>query len=291
MTSLETGRDVTDEELGALSTLHGAGLDEFRSRWERLSEARRAAAITTLGERERHHARLDFVSIYALALADPSPDVRGGAAAAIEEDQNAVLLEQLVNLLTEDPDASVRRNAATALARYAYRAEVGELPESALQRTRAALLSALRSEAEPSDVRAAALGSVGYFSDAEVRGELRVRYDNAQTRLGALRGMGHSADPRWLDVILATFNDDEADAREEAARAAGEIEDERALAALADLVDDPSTDVRLAALRSLGQIGGEEAREALIYALGDGSPLIRGAAERALEAVGDDPLA
>jgi HEAT repeat protein len=216
--------------------------------------------------------------------------VRGGAAAAIEEDQNAVLLEQLANLLAADPDASVRRNAANALARYAYRAEVGELPKSALHRTRTALLSALRSEAEQPDVRAAALGSAGYFSDDEVRGELRVRSDDEQTRLGALRGMGHSADPRWLDVILAAVTDDEEEAREEAARAAGEIEDERAVGALADLVDDPSTDVRLAALRSLGQIGGEQAREALIYALGDQSPLIRDAAERALEVLDDDPL-
>ena len=40
------------------------------------------------------------------------------------EDQNAVLLEKLATLLADDPDPGVRRNAATGLAAYAYRAEV-----------------------------------------------------------------------------------------------------------------------------------------------------------------------
>ncbi len=280
--SFVAGRSLSETELGALSSLSQAGRELFRATWSGLEAELRASLLPVLSAVERHDARLDFTAVYQVALADPDPEVRQSALAAIVADDSATLLDAVLDLLKSDPSEDVRAAAASALAPYAYRAEVGELPSSLAARIERALLETTRAQSQPERVRAAALGSLGYFSDEQAQEQLAGGYQQPWARLGALRGMGRSADPRWLPRLLDSFRSDDPAEREEAARAAGELEDARAVSALVDLIEDPSIDVRLAALRALGQIGGEEAREALLYAIGDESEVIRSAAERAL---------
>jgi HEAT repeat protein len=203
------------------------------------------------------------------------------------------LLERLEKLLVEDDDADVRAAAAAALQSFAQRAELGELTDEQAARLRQTLLETIHRPGERQDVRAEALATIGYFSDPTVSRELGAAFHDEATRLYSLRGMGHSADPTWVDTILEQVEHPDDPIREAAAAALGEIGEERAVPALTDLIDDPALPVRLAAIAALGEIGGGEAREALVYALEDKDESIRDAAEAALEALDffDDPLA
>jgi HEAT repeat protein len=238
--------------------------------------------LLVLSVAERDDVRLDFVPIYALGLTDPDAEVRRSAAAAIVADDAASLLGSLLSVLRTDPSADVRQAAASALAGYALRGEVGELPEAEAERIRSDLLATARNLSEAAAVRSASLGAVGYFSDAQVQDELRSAHGDPALRLGALRGMGRSADARWIDMVRESLDSDDSFEREEAARAAGEIEDESLVPGLVDAIDDSIVDVSLAAVRSLGQIASDEAREALAYAATGESTVLREAAERAL---------
>src|SRR5919206_195205 len=102
--------------------------------------------------------------------------------------------------------------------------------------------------------------ALGYFSDVETAETLAAGFSDPDLRLGAVRGMGRSADPRWTDRLMPVLGSDDPAMREEAARALGEIEDERAVTPLAELVDDPVMQVRLAVIQALGHIRGDDAR-------------------------------
>jgi HEAT repeat protein len=209
------------------------------------------------------------------------------------EDDSSWLLEQLLTTLAEDPDASVRAAAAGGLEPFAQRAELGDLTTEDTERVRAGLLKSLHRSDEREDVRAAALAALGFFSDQEAQRELQRGFNEESLRLAALRGMGNSADPSWLDLILEQFDDANDDLREVAATAAGDIGDEEAVPELVNLIDDPAHGVRLAAIEALGTIGGTEAREALVYALSDERSSIREAAQAAIDELDfyEDPLA
>jgi len=280
--SFAAGRDLTAEELGAFSNLAPDAERALSSMWSALTTEQRSTLCMVLGEAERQDLRLDFNAVYAVALRDPDPDVRASAAGAIVEDPSARLLDPLLAAASADASAEVRAAAAGALAPYALRAEVGDLAPPAAERIQAVLLAALNDQQAAPPIRSNALASLGYLSDAGAQQALEQGYREQPLRVGALRGMGRSADPRWLRPLLESLGSRDAAEREEAARAAGEIEDERAVSSLADAVDDPVTDVRLAAIEALGRIGGEDAREALLYAAQDPNAIVRDAAERAL---------
>ena len=141
-------------------------------------------------------------------------------------------------------------------------------------------------------MRREALASVGYLDSLAVERAIEVGFEDDAFQLWAMRAMGRTANPDWLDTLT-----DEAGIQTrpcgEVARAAGELADERATETVAELVDDPELEVRLAAIKALGLIGGDEARETLIYALEDERPVIREAAERAINELeeDEDPLA
>jgi HEAT repeat protein len=292
LASSAAGRPLTHEERGAFSNLARDDESALAEAWSELSEEQRSTLVTALSEAERADVRLDYNAAYAVALRDPSAEVRRAAAGAIVEDPSARLLEPLLDTLAGDPSAETRSAAAVALAPYALRAEVAELPARDGERIRSVLLAAAESPEASRDVRSNALAALGYFSEPTAQDALRRGYAQPELRAGALRGIGRSADPRWISSLIASLGADDAQEREEAARAAGEIGDERAVSALVDAVDDPVTDVRLAVVEALGRIGGEEAREALLYVAEDPNAAVREAAERALEELEleEDPL-
>lgn len=287
------GSGPASEHLGGLSHLLPAEVDRFRAAWEPLSERQKLALLDALTTAEGASLRLDFNAIYHLGTEDANAGVRQRAIESTVEDESVWLLERLLKLLVEDDDADVRSAAAMALQPFAQRAELGELTDEQAARLRQMLLETIHRPGERQDVRSEALETIGFFSDATVSRELGAAFHDDATRLHALRGMGHSADPTWVDTILELLEDSDDVIRAAAAAALGEIGEERAVPALIDLIDDPAMPVRLAAIGALGEIGGEEAREALVYALEDKDEEIREAAESALETLDffDDPLA
>ena len=280
-------------EVDSLSMLEGSDLDRFREVWRGLPAAARARLIRALLGAAQQRLRLDFSALNRLALDDEDPRVRLAGVECALEDRSPALLARLLELLRTDPRPEVRAAAAEDLARFALRAELEDLDAESARQVRTSLLETVRQDTEHGRVRGSALAALGYFSDVAMMEELATAFSTPELRLGAVRAMGRSADPRWTDRLMPVLGADDPEMRVEAARAIGEIEDERAVTPLVEVIDDPVQEVRLAVIEALGHIGGDEAREALLYAAEDDEEAIRQAAGKALEEIEEveqDPL-
>jgi hypothetical protein len=285
--------ELEPELIGALSHLLSTDLEAVAKAWRSLSVERRLEILTQLNQSERQNARQDFNAIYGVAIADAEPRVRRLAIDSIVTENGPMHLERLVSLSTDDPDPYVREAAVVRMAPFALMAELGELPEPWADRLRDLLLGIHEDDDAPIGVRREALASVGYLDSLAVERAIEVGFEEDAFQLWAMRAMGRTANPDWLDTLTDEAAHPDPAVRQEVARAIGELADERGTGTVADLVDDAELEVRLAAIKSLGQIGGDEARETLIYALEDERDIIREAAERAINELDEDedPLA
>ena len=281
---------LPEPEVASLAVLEAEDLDRFREVWTKLPAAARIRLLRGLRGAADKRLWLDFNALNRLALDDEDPSVRLAGIQATVEDRSLALMNRLIEVLRHDPHLELRAAAAEDLARFTLLAELADLDADASTHLRAQLSEVVHDEQEDQHVRGAALG---YFSDAPMMEQLATAFATPALRLGAVRGMGRSADPRWTDRLMPVLGSDDPQMRVEAARALGEIEDERAVTPLIELIDDPEQDVRLAVIDALGRIGTDEAREALVYAAEDPQDAIREAAEAALEAIDEaemDPL-
>jgi HEAT repeat protein len=283
---------LTVQQLDALNVLEGDDLDRFREAWETLDPDARRELIEWLRASADERQRLDFSPINLVALHDPMPEVRLTAVQAAFEDRSPALMDRLLELLRTDPSPDVREAAADDVARFALLGELGDLDADQTRRVRQALVDAVHDPSEEARVRSTALGAAGYFTDRDMAQMLGAGFTNPDLELGAVRGMGRSADPRWTEQLLTVLDNPSPRLRLEAVRALGEIEDERAVDALSELTDDSDEAVQLAVIRALGDIGGDEARDTLLYLLEDGNQVVREAAEEAIRQLEfyEDPL-
>lgn len=290
--SIRTEAPLSVEELDALSVLEAPALDTFSEAWQALSPTSKRTLVNALHAAAEERPRLDFSSLNRLALNDADDGVRLAAVQAALEDRSPRLLRRLLELLRSDPSSEVREAAAEDAARFALLAELGDLDADLTSLVRNELTASLRDPEETASVRGAALAALGYFSDAEIMELLAGAFTTPELRIGAVRGMGRSADPRWTDRLLPVLGSEGPHLRLQAALALGEIEDDRAVGPLSEVVDDPDQEVRLAVIQALGAIGGDEARETLLYLLEETDPVIREAAERAIRELEfyEDPL-
>jgi HEAT repeat protein len=293
MQSVAEQGPMPQAEVDALSMLEGGDLDRFREVWQRLPAGARARLIRALQTAAMQRLRLDFSALNRLALEDADSQVRLAGVQAAIEDRAPALVVKLLELVTSDTSVDVRAAAAEDLARFTLLGELGDLDPGLTARLRARLQEVLLDASQAPRVRGSALAALGYFSDTDAAEQLAAGFSNPDLRLGAVRAMGRSADPRWTDRLMPVLGSEDPQLRQEAARALGEIEDERAVTPLVEIVDDPVTEVRLAVIQALGHIGGEDAREALLYLAEAPDDAIREAAEHALEeieAAEGDPL-
>lgn len=279
--------------LDALSVLEGADLQRFREVWLKLPAPARARLIIALRGAAEQRLRLDFAALNLLALEDPDAQVRLAGVQAAIEDRGRPLLRKLLQLVTSDPSFDVRWAAAEDLSRFTLLCELEDLDAETSEEVKRVLRAVVDDQSQAPKVRTSALAALGYFSDTDTAEALARGFLDPTLRVGAVRGMGRTADPRWTDRLMPVLGSDDPLQRLEAARALGEIEDERAVTPLVELADDPDQDVRLAVIEALGHIGGDDAREALLFLAEAGDDQIGEAAEKALEeleAAEDDPL-
>ena len=280
-------------ELDSLSMLEGGDLTRFDEAWSTLPAGARARLVRGLRDAAEQRLRLDYSGVNRLALDDKDAEVRLAGIQSTIEDRSPALLAKLMDLVRSDPSVDVREAAAEDLARFTLLAELQDLDSDSTSALRETLAGVAADADQAPRVRTASLAALGYFSDTDTAERLATAFTDQTLRVGAVRGMGRTADPRWTDRLMPVLGSEDPQLREEAARALGEIEDERAAGPLVEIVDDPEPEVRLAVIDALGKIGGEEAREALLFLAEDVEDSIRTAAERALEeieAAEGDPL-
>jgi len=284
---------LSQAELDSLSVLEGSDLERFREVFNPLPAGARARLVRGLHSAAEQRLRLDFSAVNRVALHDPDSQVRLAGIESTIEDRSADLLGRLLELIRSDPRSEVRSAAAEDLARFTLLAELEDLDAESTALLRTRLQEVIADSNQAPGVRNAALAALGYFSDVLIAELLGSAFVDPTLRLGAVRGMGRSADPRWSDRLMPVLGSEDPQLREEAARALGEIEDERAVTPLAELVDDPALEVRMAVIHALGHIGGDDAREALLYLAEAPEDEVREAAEQALEeleAAEGDPM-
>jgi HEAT repeat protein len=276
---------LSPAEVDTLSVLDGADLDRFVEVWAALPAGARARLLRVLHSTAETRLRLDFSALNHLALEDTDAQVRLAGVQSAIEDHSPALLHKLLELLISDASVDVRFAAAEDLARFTLLGELDDLEPETTANLKNRLLHVVHDQKQAARVRGSALAALGYFSDAESAKQLAAGFSDPTLRLGAVRAMGRTADPRWTDRLMPVLGSDDPQLRIEAANALGEIEDERAVTPLVELLEDPEPDVQLAVIQALGQIGGEDAREALLFLAEAAEDQLREAADKALEAI------
>lgn len=249
----------------ALSGMTQAEMEAFAQRWPKIGVERRRRIMCSLVEIAEANFEADFDAIFRLCLTDEDEDVRAKAIDGLWEDDDAALIAPLVGMLKEDPSTLVRAQAAIALGRFAFLAELEELNGRQSSIVREALLGAIRDAGEAMEVRRRAVEAISFFGDEEVTRIIKAAYRDAEEkmRISAVFAMGRNADPCWRETAMAELENPNPEMRFEAARACGELENAKAVPTLIRLIGDPDREVQGAAIWALGQIGGEEARRAL----------------------------
>ncbi len=205
-----------------------------------------------------------------------------------------MFIDKLLTLLQNDSDSNVRARAASALGKFAFMAEMDELPPRRAKKLTAALLDAVNGNQDDIEVRCRALEAIGVSSLPEVKKAISEAYQSGISllRLSAIYAMGQNCDPVWLSTLLQELRNENPAARYEAAVACGEIEEQEAVPHLIALVKDPDHEVRLATVDALGKIGGSQAKKALQECLEGTDPGLRSAALDALKylEMQEDPI-
>jgi len=254
-------------DLKLLANLGPESVYIFWEQWQRFSLDRRRHIMRLLAELAEEQIQLDYRPVFRACLADQDAQIRVLAIEGLWEDDHEQMMDRLIQML-HDPAGEVRAAALLSLARFAYRAEIGDLSLSAGQRLHDVLVEAATDPDQPFEVRRRAIEALGYFADSSAAQELVDRAyntDDIYMRESAVLAMGRSMQRQWFPYILRELQSPSPSLRYEAARAVGEIgEDGRELLpALLPLVDDEDTEIALAAIWALGQVGGADARRIL----------------------------
>ncbi|MGA9532528.1 MAG: HEAT repeat domain-containing protein [Anaerolineales bacterium] len=262
---LDQDRELNPAQLGELSDLDTAQLDQFEAAWHGTPEGRRQQIAKLLGELSADNLELLFDRVNRVLLSDSSAQVRQQAIRNLWEDEHASLGRRLVELADLDPSETVRLEAVRALGRFVYLGEFDKLTRDTKTAIEEVLLNIMRDPPSPTMQRLA-LESLGYSTREELPELIRRSYDSADEELmrSALVAMGRSANSRWLDQVVDHLNDRSPRLRAAAARAVGELLGRKSTSTLIELLDDANDEVRQAAVWSLGQVGGDEARDALL---------------------------
>jgi HEAT repeat protein len=280
----DAGCELKPSQLCFLADLNSEDRQQLKLVWPAISTGRRRKIICDLLEIGEDNVEFDFCAVFLNALDDTDETIRAKAIDGLWENESKVVLHRLFDLMRHDPSPLVRAAAAVSMSKFAYKAALGDLDDRWVDKIKIALLSILRSNDEPADVRRRALEAVSYFDDPAVHDLLAEAYKSSDQKMkaSAIFGMGHTLDASWTDIVLSELDNPAPEIRYEAARASGELADQRSVPPLLKLLDDPDVEVRLAAIASLGQVGGRRAAEGLSKCLQTENDATREAAEDAL---------
>ena len=276
-----------------LSGLSSDELAEFKAAWSGLSQPRKCAVLTRLGELCEDNVELDFSAVFRACLTDGDDSVREQATRGLWECDDRVIIRPLVQLLGEDPSPGVRSVAATSLGRFAALAQDGKLLDRDAERVLGALLTAIEAD-DDVEVGRSAIEAVASFRSSRVEQIISDAYNSGNPGLkrSAIYAMGRTSDSRWLATVLVEMDDQDPAMRFEAANACGQLGDESTVPHLISLMKDEDVEVQVSAVQALGTTGGSLAKRALVRCVQQEDEPVAEAARVALEGLefDDNPL-
>ncbi len=274
------------QHLVALSGLSATGAAAVWDEWETIADERRLAIIKAMLLLAEENVDLDFSQMFQQCLEDTSPPVRTVAVEGLWEEEGLPTLRRMLQLIN-DPDDDVREAVLLNLGRFAYLAEVGDLPDTYAQTLQTTLYQVATDPDQSLEVARRAVEGLGYLSGSDriqAQIEQAYRHHDQRMRESALVAMGRSMNPRWFPYLQRELESALPSLRYEAARAVGELSDDGQplLPALLPLVHDSDNEVALAAIWALGQVGGHRSRQVLQKVANGANPARAEAAEEAL---------
>ena len=277
-------KSLVNSRLAELSNLNSEELELFERSWASIEPKRRGQILHRLVELAEDNLELNFDSIFKYCLKDQDEEVRSKAIEGLWENEEASLIDPLINLLEQDSSEKVQAAAAIALGKFAMLAEYKKLRSCHISKIQKALLTAIGDKNKPVEVSRRALEAAAPISLPQVKTAIMDAYQssNPRLRISSIYAMGKSCDPSWLPILQKELNNDDAEVRYEAAGACGELEEEEAVPFLIKLVNDFDADVQMAAIQALGKIGNTQAKEYLKQCLDSDSEVVRQTAEQVL---------
>ena len=291
---IDPEKQLADSWLTDLSGLNPAELKPLEEAWPTIELKRRRQIIYRLVELAEDNFELDFDDIFKDRLKDEDAGVRSKAIQGLWENEEAALIEPLIERLDKDSSEEVQAAAATALGKFALLAELEKLRANHKTKVSRSLLAVINDPTKPVEVKRRALEAAAPLTSTQMKKAIAEAYQSGDNKLkiSALFAMGKSGNTYWLPILLKELTSNDSEIRYEAAGACGELGEEEAASYLCEMVSDPDIEVRLAAIQALGKIGGPEAKGCLEKCLTHPDETIQEAAEEALSLLEaeEDPL-
>jgi HEAT repeat protein len=279
----DASRPLPTDDLQALSAIDDRTVSSLFPMWGKLRPERRRELLASLQRLSEDDPTLDFKRVHLSALHDPDPATRILAIRGLWEHEGEEVMRLLTDLMQQDPEPSVRGEAAGLLGQFVVSWEFGLLTDDGAEHLAEKLRDVVEDATQEDEVRGRAVESLGASSEEWVAEMIADQYETgtSRMRLAAIRAMGRNASDDWLQVLIFHFDDDDAETRAAAATSAGQLLLEAAVDPLALLVDDSDAEVQVAAVEALGEIAGEAA-EAVLQQLLNREEHVASAARRAL---------
>ena len=253
---------ISRRSLQEFSDISPASLEALREAWPGIQPERKRLLLDGLQSLSEEDTLVSFDDVARALLTDPDAQVRMRALRLLDECHDLKLVPIFINMLTGDPEAGTRAEAAVALAKFVELGELEEIPEKSKRQVEDALLAKANSE-DATLIRRNALEALGYSSRPEVVTliESAFRRENPDWQASALFAMGRSFDERWEEYVLSRLLDENSIVRLAAVEAAGELRLASARTILFHVLEDEEEDdITSAAIWSLSQVGGEDVR-------------------------------
>jgi HEAT repeat protein len=259
---LDGKKDFPRRYLREFSDIGPLELKTLLESWPRVMRNRKQTLLEDLKALAEADTLVSFDDLGRALLQDPEPVVRTHAIRLLHESEDLKLVPTYLDMLKNDPDIVVRKEAANVLNLFVDLGELEEIPENKYHQIEDALLASANSE-DDARVRRTALESLGYSSRPEVITLIESAFhrEDPHWQASALRAMGRSADDRWTEDVLHSLVNDDDRIRLAAVQAAGELAIRSArLILLKMLSEEEEPDITSAVIWSLSQIGGEDVR-------------------------------
>jgi HEAT repeat protein len=255
-------KDFPRRYLQEFSDIGALELKTLLDVWPRVNAGRKLTLLEELDALAETDTLVSFDDLACALLTDPDPDVRTRAIRLLDEYENPKVVPSYLDMLKNDPNVSVRVEAANALNLFVDLGELEKIPEDIYHQVEDALLVSAASE-DDLRVRRTALESLGYSSRPEVSTliDSAFRRQDPNWQSSALVAMGRSADDRWDDEVTRSLVHVDDRIRKAAVQAAGELSLQSARPILLKMLsEEEDADVLSAVIWSLSQIGGEDVR-------------------------------